>query len=132
MLFLHPIPFVLAFLWDQIVGDPPKWPHPVIYIGKFIAWFERIFNQGSPLRRRFWGGVLTILVVGGSFLLTYGIIWLAKWISPIVGMIIEVLLLGTTLAGKSLLDAGKAVQTPLQKGDLAEARTKLSWFVSRD
>ncbi|NMA69288.1 MAG: cobalamin biosynthesis protein CobD [Desulfitobacterium sp.] len=132
MHFLHPFPFFLAFLWDQIVGDPPKWPHPVIYMGKFIAWYEKIFNQGSPRRRRFWGVVLTIIVVAGSFFLTYGLIWLVKWIFPLGGFIVEVLLLSTTLAGKSLLDAGKAVLTPLQNGDLVGARTKLSWYVSRD
>lgn len=132
MLFLHPLPFCLGFLCDQIIGDPPKWPHPVIFMGKFIAWYEKKFNWGSPRRRRFWGAVLTILTVGGGFLLTYGIIWIGKFLSPIVGLVIEVLLLSTTLAGKSLLDAGKAVLAPLQRGDLEEGRTKLSWFVSRD
>lgn len=132
ILVLHPLAFGLGFLWDQAVGDPPKWPHPVIYMGKAIAWYEQRFNQGSPRLRRFQGALLTLALVLGSYALTAGVIGGAQEISAALGLIIEVLLLGSTLAGKSLLEAGNLVLTPLREGNLDEARHKLGWFVSRD
>ncbi|WP_019849773.1 adenosylcobinamide-phosphate synthase CbiB [Desulfitobacterium sp. PCE1] len=132
IVLLNPIAFCLGFLWDQAVGDPPKWPHPVIYMGKIIAWYDKRFNQGSPRLRRLKGALLTLILVIGSYILTAGIIGGAKEISAVFGLIIEVLLLGSTLAGKSLLEAGSQVLTPLKEGKLDEARNKLGWFVSRD
>lgn len=132
MIMLSPIQFCLGFLWDQIVGDPPKWPHPVVFMGKIIAWYEERFNQGSPQLRRLKGTVLTLLLVIGSFALTAGLIGMAKEISVVFGLTIEVLLLGSTLAGKSLLEAGGHVLNPLKEDNLVKARNKLGWFVSRD
>lgn len=54
------------------------------------------------------------------------------YVHPWLGRALEVVLFASTLAGKSLLDAGKTVSTPLRQGNLPEARQKLGWFVSRD
>lgn len=132
MFILNPLQFSLGFLFDQIVGDPPKWPHPVIAMGKIIAWYEKRFNHGSARARRFKGALLTILLVVGSFLATASLLWVTKQISVLLGLAVEVLIISSTLAGKSLLDAGNYVLKPLREGNLAEARIKLGWFVSRD
>lgn len=132
MFILNPLQFSLGFLFDQVVGDPPKWPHPVIMMGKAISWYEKKFNQGSVKARRFLGAILTFLLVVGSFLITASLLWGAKEISELFGIVVEVIIIGSTLAGKSLLDAGSEVLKPLREGNLEEARTKLSWFVSRD
>ncbi|MGI1658788.1 MAG: adenosylcobinamide-phosphate synthase CbiB [Desulfitobacterium sp.] len=132
MFILNPISIGLGFLWDQIVGDPPKWPHPVIFMGKVISWYEGRFNQGTPRQRRLKGALLTLILGTGSFALTAGLIGIAHEISVIFGLIIEALLIGSTLAGKSLLEAGSRVLQPLKEGNLEAARKSLSWFVSRD
>ncbi|WP_041219277.1 adenosylcobinamide-phosphate synthase CbiB [Desulfitobacterium dichloroeliminans] len=132
MLILYPLSIGLGFLWDQIVGDPPKWPHPVIFMGRIISWYEVRFNQGNHRKRRLKGALLTLILVTGSFALTAGLIGVAQEISFGLGLIIEVLLISSTLAGKSLLEAGSQVLQPLREGNLEGARNKLGWFVSRD
>jgi len=132
IMMIAPLQFALGFILDQIIGDPPKLPHPVTLMGKFIAWFEQRFNQGTPTARRIKGALLTIVLIGMSFSITAGLIFIANMLSPIIGVVVEVILLGTTLAGKSLLEAGDLVLRPLREGKLDEARQKLSWFVSRD
>lgn len=121
-----------GFLLDQVIGDPPGWPHPVILMGKGIAWFERFLNRGSRFLRRFNGALLTLSLVVGSYALTAALLWTMKEISWGLGVAVEAILLGTTLAGKSLMDAGQHVLIPLREGDLPEARKRLGGFVSRD
>ncbi|SPF39550.1 adenosylcobinamide-phosphate synthase [Candidatus Desulfosporosinus infrequens] len=123
---------LIGFFLDQIIGDPRNWPHPVVGIGNVIAFLERHLNQGSPEARRQRGALLTILVVGGSYLLTWAVIWGAKTIHPLIGLGVSAYLIFTTLSGKSLLDAGQSVMDPLKLDDLGEARQRLSWLVSRD
>ncbi|EHQ89713.1 adenosylcobinamide-phosphate synthase CbiB [Desulfosporosinus youngiae] len=129
---LIPVAVLIGFILDQVIGDPPSWPHPVIGIGKGISFLEGKLNLGSPEVRRRNGVLLTLLIVGGSFLLTWGAVSLANLVHPILGFALNAYLIFTTLAGKSLLDAGQNVLVPLAKGDLSEARIQLSWLVSRD
>jgi adenosylcobinamide-phosphate synthase len=121
-----------GFLLDQLLGDPPQWPHPIVGIGKAVAGLERLLNHGSQTARRLKGVLLTIIVVGGTYLLTYFVVRAANAVHPLLGLAVNAYLIFTTLAAKSLLDAGRAVLVPLTKGELQEARSKLSWFVSRD
>lgn len=132
MITITPWTFLYGFLLDQILGDPRGWPHPVIGMGKVISAVEKRYNCGIPQSRRLKGAFLTLFLVCGSFLLTAVIIAGAHRLHPWLGVAVEILLLSSTLAGKSLLEAGKTVIKPLQHGKLPEAREKLGWFVSRD
>ncbi|HWQ40850.1 MAG TPA: adenosylcobinamide-phosphate synthase CbiB [Desulfosporosinus sp.] len=123
---------LIGFLLDQIIGDPRSWPHPVVGIGKVIDFLERHLNKGSPEARRRNGVLLTILVIGGSYLLTWAVVLGANALHPLVGMGVSAYFIFTTLAGKSLLDAGQSVMEPLKNGDLSGARQRLAWLVSRD
>ena len=128
------LPFVvlIGFLLDQVLGDPRRWPHPVVGIGKVIGFLERHFNVGAPVARRRHGVLLTFLVVGGSYLFTWATVWGATALHPLLGLGVSAYFVFTTLAGKSLLDAGQSVLAPLKRCDLSEARKQLSWLVSRD
>lgn len=132
MITITPWTFLSGFLVDQILGDPRGWPHPVVGMGKVISAVEKRSNCGIPQSRRLKGAILTLSLVCGSFLLTAVTIAGANKLHPGLGIALEILLLGSTLAGNSLLVAGKTVMKPLQQGNLAEAREKLGWFVSRD
>jgi len=127
-----PIAVLLGFILDQLIGDPRSWPHPVVGIGNAISLLERKLNLGSPQARRRNGALLTFLIVGGSYLLTWAAVLVATTLHPLLGLALSTYFIFTTLAGKSLLDAGQSVLYPLQKGDLSDARTRLSWLVSRD
>lgn len=129
---LLPVAVLIGFILDQVIGDPRSWPHPVVGIGKMIALLERKLNLGSPEARRRNGVLLTFLIVGGSYLLTWVAVSVANTFHPILGLALSTYFIFTTLASKSLLEAGQSVLVPLQKGDLSEARLRLSWLVSRD
>lgn len=124
--------YVSGFVLDQLIGDPRGWPHPVVGMGKLIAWGEKNWNDGTSQLRKFRGALLAILVISFSFFLTAGLIWGATQVHPWLGRALEGVLFASTLAGKSLLDAGRTVLRPLKEQNLSEARQKLSWFVSRD
>ncbi|MGM7636738.1 adenosylcobinamide-phosphate synthase CbiB [Bacillus sp. Hm123] len=126
----HLFAITLAFIIDRLVGDPPHWPHPVRWIGSFIAFLEKRLNQGTRKKQKgVWMLLAVLLVTGGiSFLL----ISLSYFIHPLVGVAVEAIVISTTIACRSLKEAGLSVYEPLQAGDLPEARLKLSYIVGRD
>ena len=127
-----PMAILCGFMLDQVFGDPRSWPHPVVGIGNLISYLESQINIGAPKRRRSNGVLLTILVVGGSYLLTWAAVAAAATLHPLLGLALSTYIIFTTLACKSLLEAGQSVLVPLMQGDLSEARIRLSWLVSRD
>lgn len=121
---------LLALVFDAIVGDPPKLPHPVRLIGSVISGLTKRLNHGK--RRTLRGALVTFLTVGGT-MLTVSLIMLVTYrIHFLVGFVTEVVLIGMALAQTSLKQAAMAVYTPLVAGDFEEARTKLGWIVGRD
>lgn len=130
MITSHLMAMTLAFFIDRIVGDPPTWPHPVKWIGSLISKLDKILNKGR--RRKLKGFIMVSIVLIIVFSLTLFVTILAYHIHQWVGIIIEALLISTTIAQKSLQDAALEVYHPLAQGKLDEARLKLSYIVGRD
>ncbi|MDQ0216420.1 adenosylcobinamide-phosphate synthase [Oikeobacillus pervagus] len=130
MIFQHLIAITLAFCIDSIIGDPPNWPHPVRWIGSLISFFEKRWNKGKNRKAKGVAMLISILlIVGGiSFLL----IFMSYQIHTLVGIIIEAIIISTTIARKSLKQAAIQVYDPLIQKDFEEARLKLSYIVGRD
>lgn len=121
-----------AFVLDRVVGDPKKIPHPVTIIGFFIALFESLVNKGSALKRKTGGIILVLLTVGATYTLTWLVLGELNRINPWLGLLASLWLLSTTLASKSLAQAGLEIYRHLVDGDMVNARRKLSWIVGRD
>lgn len=128
------IPVLAAYVTDLLVGDPRWMPHPVMFIGKAIDAVEKLLRRLAvkPQVLRMAGVVLALVVVGGSYLLTWALLWLLGLIQPWCALAAEVWLISTTIAGRSLAAAAYDVLRPLMRGDLTEARTKVGWIVGRD
>lgn len=122
----------LAFILDQFIGDPPRLPHPVVLMGKTISWLEARLNHGRPERRKLKGVFLALGLTSGTFFITWGLLELTGMSSLTASKVIEVYLIATTIASKSLRAAGRSVLISLEAHSLTEARTRLSWLVSRD
>lgn len=119
-----------ALLFDRLVGDPRSMPHPVIWIGRTISFFERHFNKG---RFRYMKGVMTSTFIVFMTAFLVGSIVIFAWKTSIwLGIGMELTLITIALAQKSLKDAAFVVYDALYEGDLEEARTKLGWIVGRD
>lgn len=123
---------ILAIAIDLMVGDPRSLPHPVVLIGRFISAFERLWNRGTEQQRRVSGFLLTIIVVGGVWAISWLALALLERLHPGLALIAELWLLSTTLAIKGLGDAARAVIKPLTQGDLPAARKALGMIVGRD
>jgi len=126
----HFIAIAIGFLLDRMIGDPPKWPHPVRWIGTFIAKLTSVLNKG---RFRTLKGASTLFITVGIVLgIVFALVGFAYQFNIYVGIGVESILIAIGLAQKSLRDAALDVYRPLAENDLPAARTKLSWIVGRD
>lgn len=133
MLFL-PWHFVAAYVFDLVLGDPPRWPHPIRWIGWLISGMERIFYNGraSASLKLLAGCVFWLLVIGVVLLATLVLLGVSFGIGPLVGDVVMIWLAYATLSTRSLHRESKRVAAALEQGDLEVARKRLAWLVSRD
>lgn len=130
---MHLIDLTLAIIIDWIIGDPYWFPHPVIYIGKLIRALE---NKGRKICKtnkalKAFGGIIVLNVAFISFIIPFLILYIVRnnfWIYHILNIFI----LWTTLACKSLGNEAKKVYDSLKMDDIKDARLKLSYIVGRD
>jgi adenosylcobinamide-phosphate synthase len=127
---LDVIALALGFLFDQFLGDSPHWPHPVRWIGRLISFLEQ------PLRR--FGGerIGSVILLGAVTAAvgcgTWAVLALAGRWHPWAQVAVASVLIYYGLAARSLARETEAVLKPSEKGDLAEARQRLSDIVGRD
>lgn len=123
------VPFIGGWLADRLLGDPEGWPHPVVGFGKTIAWGERLLNKGRD--RLLKGGIMSIVLVAGIYLICEWLLTLTGYIHPIC----TVLLTGTgvfyCLAGKTLIHEVKAVFEAVDRST-EEGRRQVGRIVGRD
>ena len=140
---MTPAIFIEAYVVDIIIGDPRRFPHPVVVIGKLISSLEdkirRKIPPNPPLEKggiegfkKKSGIILCFAVVIPVYFIALGIVEGCLLINPLFGAIITVLLASMTLATRSLYDESKVVLNALNRGDIKEARKSLSMIVGRD
>jgi len=134
MMVEHAYFIILAYIVDCIIGDPRWIPHPVIFMGRAITQLERGVRRiaHTPKQLKAGGFLLPLILVGGVFLLTWGVLYLVALIHPWLAWALEVLLIATTIATKGLKDAGMEVYRHLRAGDMPAARRSLGMIVGRD
>ncbi|MTI32342.1 adenosylcobinamide-phosphate synthase CbiB [Xanthovirga aplysinae] len=119
----------IAYILDLIFGDPYHWPHPVSAMGKAIRWGEKKWNRDN---KRFWKGMmLSLFLVGLTFTMSWGILFLAKKLHLYAYYVVEIVGVYFCLANRCLIDEGKAVWKALEMG-LDQGRERLSWIVGRE
>jgi len=123
-----------AYVVDLLLGDPRSFPHPVVYMGKLISFLERKVRKiaKTPAALKAGGAVLTVTTVLVVYLLSFGVLYLAKSVHLYLFYFLNLLLLWTCLAAKSLQGESMQVFDALEAGDLPLARLKLSYIVGRD
>lgn len=126
----HIIAIVLAYIIDLIVGDPRNWPHPVKWFGRAIHFMDTKWNQGINKKRN--GLFMLIIIVFMTFLISLSIVLFAYYIHVAFGIVVEALLIATTIAQKGLKDASVKVYKPLTKNNIDKARENLAEIVGRD
>ncbi|UBF27820.1 adenosylcobinamide-phosphate synthase CbiB [Kovacikia minuta CCNUW1] len=124
----------IAALLDFLIGDPAGWWHPVQGMGWAIARYtEKALGWlKTPAMQRLAGIGLGIGLIVGSGLVGWAIVAAAKQLNEWGAIAIEIILLASCFAARSLRQAAEEVLRPLQAGDLAQARAVLSRYVGRD
>lgn len=122
---------LFAFIMDLFGGDPPSLPHPIRWMGRAITRWESCFRSCDARLTR--GGLLfTVVMVGGTWCLSFMLLQVAQSLSPALGAVIEILMIYFCLATRSLYDAARAVGKTLRCKDLASARRRVSMIVGRE
>ena len=131
---MNSITLLAAYLIDLIIGDPPNIPHPVIIIGKMISHLEKKLykKEKSAVHKLISGAFLVLIIIAITFLFTWFVIYLGTRINPILGFIVNIWLISTTIAVKGLYKAGARIQTLLKMQNISCARKEVSFIVGRD
>ncbi len=119
-----------AFILDFILGDPKILPHPIIYMGKAIDFFESRFRKHfkNLLISGFFFAAFLIL---STWLMAFITIKLTINIHPVLGNIIQAILLFFCFSSTSLEKAAIRVFSALEENDIKKAREKVSMIVGR-
>ncbi len=120
-----------AFVLDFLVGDPRWLPHLVVGMGAAISWCEPRFRSwvSNPLVS---GLVFALFLITAAWVLSFGLVKVAVFIHPLLGIGVQVLLLFYCFSATSLVDAAREVVRPLVAHDIETARKKVAMIVGRE
>lgn len=122
---------VAVVLIDYWIGDPHRWPHPIIAVGKLIKRMETLIRY-IRLDSRVGGVLLWFVTVTLVLGVLSGILTLAGMMHPFLRTVVIGYFLFASLAATSLKTEVMKVHDALASGDIDKGRKMLSWLVGRD
>lgn len=141
-LFNHTLLASLLTGWilDMMFGDPSRLPHPIVYMGKWIAWGEHLLNRGKHRKAK--GAIFTVGSILLLFLATTVLFaWLrlcsidklhgVNWCFVLLSYLLMSVLVFFCLAGKTLRREVKMVFQALSRS-LDDGRQQVARIVGRD
>jgi adenosylcobinamide-phosphate synthase len=120
-----------ALVVDATIGEWPSAIHPVVWMGKTIAFLERL-APGAGAKRQLVFGVLVALSVPALFAAASALLLARARAIPALEFAISVVLLKSTLALRALADAARKVERALREDRIDDARAGLQSLCSRD
>jgi len=127
------IVLILAATIDYFLGDPKQWIHPTMVMGivirKLTQWSLSLTAKQEY--RRYLGIFLNLLLVLGSGLIAWLVVYLSHKISSLIGIIVESIFLSSCFATRSLRNAAEEVLQASQQS-VFQMRRSLSQYVGRD
>ena len=121
------ITFFISIIIDLFYGELPTKIHPVVIIGKIIAFFKNIFIKYHNR----WSGFFTTLFTIVISCLILSVVMFISSVNEYLFIIIFSIVLSQTYSIKMLLSTAKDIENDL-KQDLNKARQSVSYLVSRD
>ena len=120
---------LIGWLLDLVFGDPARLPHPIVWFGKAIAFFEHRLNKGSL--RKVKGAVTAIVLIIGIFFLVWLLrrLFLMTHVSLLVA--VDAVLVFYCLAGTTLIREVRDVFLAVDRS-LDEGRRQVARIVGRD
>ncbi|MBX2878689.1 MAG: adenosylcobinamide-phosphate synthase CbiB [Granulosicoccus sp.] len=117
-----------AIVADRIFGEPHY--HPLVWFGNVANSVERRLNvrEGIGVGK----GVVALLLVVVPPVAIIALIDHQLSFSLLPSILFDIVVLWFVIGWQSLKEHARAVATPLQQGNLSEARAQLAMIVSRD
>ena len=122
----------LALALDLAFGEPPTQVHPVVGMGSIISWLERRAPRRGQWLRFVYGLSIATGLPLALGLATHWLLAGLRRTNRSAWLLARAWLLKSTFSVRLLLESGKAVQEPLERGDLDGARAQLRNLVRRD
>ena len=121
---------IIGWILDLILGDPERLPHPIVYMGKWIAFGEKRLNKDS---HRLAKGAM---FATSSILLTFALIYLLMYaidafLPEYVGWAIGGILVFFCLAGHTLRKEVRMVFEAVDRS-VEDGRKQVGRIVGRD
>ncbi len=114
-----------AVTLDALLGEPRRY-HPLVGFGRLAVWLEQVLYGGEGADRALRGGLALALALLPLLLAVLLLrVWTFAWL-------VDLILLTLALGGSSLYRHAMAVVEALSAHDLALARERVGWIVSRD
>lgn len=129
---------LLAGALDLVIGDPRWLPHPVRIIGKAISACEGFLRRicSTHAAQRMAGTLLVAVIVLPVYLLAASLTDLLGSASHpgavVLGSVILVYLMATTIATRELILSVQRVIASVEQGDLESGRRLVGMIVGRD
>ncbi len=117
--------FLLAAAYDILLGEPPAKVHPVVWIGKFIA-----FLRAHARPNRASGIALAIIVIAVTVLSGHLAVKAAGFV-PLLPLLVSAYLFKSTFAIRCLLQVSRDIGQMIDR-DMDEAKSMLPALVGRD
>lgn len=123
------LPLLIGWIADKLFGDPRWLPHPVVAMGKVIAWGEKRLNKGN--KRMMKGALFSIILILSSFLVIFFIIKGLDYVNPYLSLAFSSVVVFFCLAGKTLIDEVRNVFVAVDSS-VEEGREQVARIVGRD
>ena len=120
-----------ALLLDLVLGDPPRLPHPIRWLGRAIDYGEPAFRK-LPFSLVVSGALFAGLYVLGTWLVVYVLVSLAGQLHPWLRVGLELVLVYFCLSIRSLAQAAEAVVHGFMRLGVKGAKDKVRLIVGRD
>lgn len=120
---------LVGWIVDKILGDPLWLPHPIVWFGKWISFWEHRLNTGNS--RFIKGAAFTTISICGLLLTSTFFIAYIKTHIEWLSMALESIIIFYCLAGTTLTREVKMVFEATDKG-LDEGRKQVARIVGRN
>lgn len=120
-----------AFALDALVGDPRFLPHPVRWMGRAIELAEPVFRKVKTTELLS-GTLFACSLILGCWALAALTIGLTYRAHPVLGFVVETILLFYCFSARSLSQAGMEIHQLLAAGEVDKARSQVAMIVGRD
>ncbi len=120
-----------AYILDLLLGDPLWLPHPVVWMGNAISFFEGVFRRW--IKSEFVSGLLfAVFLILSTWGIAFSFVSMASRIHPVAGVVVEILFMFFCLSARTLEKAASEVGDALEKEGLEGGRLKVSMIVGRE